>query len=295
MKKLNYIILGIIVSILIVLYVLFPSAPNNLYSKYIGSKITVDKKDNNSKDIEPVQPNDNSKEKDDQEDLEPVPDTPPPTPIEEEKDTIMIEGKLILTDPASLTVLVNKERNLPENYTPNNLVIGDFTKINYVLKQQIDKNRVRIEVLPYLEQLFAKAKADDITIYVSSAYRSYNTQKSIFAWNQSVYGAEKANTISAHAGQSEHQTGLAIDFTSKSVNFDLVERFEQTPEGIWLANNAYKYGFILRYPKNKSNITGYVYEPWHFRFVGQELASEIHKNDLTLEEYFKENSAIAEP
>ncbi|MDF2606606.1 MAG: hypothetical protein K0S34_801 [Bacillales bacterium] len=286
MKKPIYITIGLLILTLIALYVLYPNVPDKLYNKYFQSKITEEKKDNNSKDDEQVQPNDTPPIVEGTEKPDPSPVSPSPSPIEEEKDTIMIEGKLILTDPASLTVLVNKERNLPENYTPNNLVIGDFSKINYVLKQQIDKNRVRIEVLPYLEQLFAEAKANGITIYVSSAYRSYNTQKSIFAWNQSVYGAEKANTVSAHAGQSEHQTGLAIDFTSKSVNFDLVERFEQTPEGKWLANNAYKFGFILRYPKNKSNITGYVYEPWHFRYVGQELAAEIYKSNITLEEYF---------
>ena len=95
-------------------------------------------------------------------------------------------------------------------------------------------------------------------------------------------GKEAADTYSARAGYSEHQTGLAVDIYNKVLPYT---SFEETEEFTWMQENAYKYGFILRFPKDKTNITGYQYESWHYRYVGKEVAKEIHENNLTLEEY----------
>lgn len=126
------------------------------------------------------------------------------------------------------------------------------------------------------------AKELGLNIYISSGFRSYSTQKSLYNRYVSNAGKTEADTYSARAGHSEHQTGLAFD-----VN-DISQAFANTKEGIWLAENAYKYGFILRYPKDKSDETGYIYEPWHFRYVGTEIASKLYNNGewITLEDYF---------
>lgn len=114
---------------------------------------------------------------------------------------------------------------------------------------------------------------------IISAYRSYYSQKRIFNGWVDMYGFEYASTVSSQAGHSEHQTGLTMDLDS------LDESYGDTPEGIWLAQNCYKYGFIIRYPKGKENITGYSYEPWHIRYLGKSTAKLVYSSGLTLEEF----------
>lgn len=128
----------------------------------------------------------------------------------------------------------------------------------------------------------AGAKADGLNIYISSGFRSYSTQKSIYNRYVNRDGVEKADTYSARAGHSEHQSGLAFD-----VNI-ISDAFIGTPEAIWLADHCYEYGFILRYPQGKSDETGYKFEPWHFRYVGAELAEILYDggNWITMEDYF---------
>ncbi len=104
-------------------------------------------------------------------------------------------------------------------------------------------------------------------------------------------GKEVANKTVAYPGQSEHQTGLAMDVSSHKMGFKLHQSFGETIEGIWLANNAPKFGFIIRYPKGKEHITGYKYEPWHLRYVGVQVAEEIAQKGITLEEYLSENKS----
>src|SRR5699024_2575641 len=99
-------------------------------------------------------------------------------------------------------------------------------------------------------------------------------------------GIEAANRYSAKPGQSEHQTGLVMDITSESVNFDLSEDFGKTPEGEWVANNAHLFGFIIRYPEGKEDITGYIYEPWHLRYLSPDVATAVFESELTYEEFF---------
>ncbi|HHY82587.1 MAG TPA: M15 family metallopeptidase [Clostridiales bacterium] len=184
-------------------------------------------------------------------------------------------------NPDAIDVLVNRTYILPSSYVPSNLVIPDvpFTpKSNYRL--------LREEAAAALEEMFKSALDDGIKLYAHSGYRSYINQKGIFQKNVSKYGSvEKASRISAKPGESEHQTGLAVDITSKSVNYKLVSSFSRTAEGKWIAENAHKFGFIIRYPKDKEDITGFIYEPWHIRYLGVELATEVYNSGLTFEEF----------
>lgn len=171
-------------------------------------------------------------------------------------------------------VIANKTYSLPSNFAPNNLVA-----INGYIK-----------VVDYVKDAFlslsSDAKAIGLNIYASSGYRSYSNQKYIYENYVSMDGKENADRYSARAGYSEHQTGLAIDVNTIDMTFD------NTSESVWLRENAYKYGFIIRYPKGKEDITGYMYEPWHIRYVGKELSNKLYKDGsyITLEEYYGINS-----
>lgn len=119
---------------------------------------------------------------------------------------------------------------------------------------------------------------------IGSAYRSAATQTDLFNSYVASAGYDEANMYSAHPGHSEHQTGLAVDISTTSQQCYLDECFIGTSDGQWLADNAYKFGFTLRYPKGKEAITGYNFEPWHYRYVGVALATALHQSGLTLEE-----------
>ena len=138
------------------------------------------------------------------------------------------------------------------------------------------------DVISKANQMFAAAKKEGLNIYISSGFRSYNTQKTLYNNYVNRDGKVAADTYSARPGHSEHQTGLAFDVNQISSAFD------NTPEAKWLANNCYKFGFILRYPKGKDGETGYRYESWHFRYVGNDLASKLYNggNWITMESYF---------
>ena len=123
-------------------------------------------------------------------------------------------------------------------------------------------------------------------LYARSGYRSYKTQEGLYTAAVERDGKDQADKYSAMPGRSEHQAGLAVDITSEGMNYRLEEGFGATPEGIWAAKNAHRFGFILRYPRGKEDITGYSYEPWHFRYVGEILAGEIFRRGLTLEEFY---------
>ncbi|WP_243354461.1 M15 family metallopeptidase [Bacillus litorisediminis] len=195
-----------------------------------------------------------------------------------------------VANPTAITVMVNKSFKLPDSYRPADLVRPN---VAFVFgNQQLEKALLREEAARALESLFAQAKKEGITLLAASGYRSYETQNVLFENEVKQVGYEKASMAVAYPGTSEHQTGLAMDITAASVNYILTEEFGNKPEGKWLANNAHKFGFILRYPLGKESITGYQYEPWHFRYVGTEMAAEIFQNKLTLEEYFKQKQGV---
>ncbi|RWZ55249.1 D-alanyl-D-alanine carboxypeptidase family protein [Halobacillus fulvus] len=193
------------------------------------------------------------------------------------------DGLVIVGDPESVEVVVNKERKLPEGYIPPDLRVPD---VSFSFDEDHPKKQMRAEAAGALERLFKAAEAQGIELVAASGYRSYERQKSIYERNVEVYGEEETNTFSAKPGTSEHQTGLAMDVTSAAMAFRLDQSFIDTPEGSWLADNAHQYGFVIRYPEGKTDITGYTYEPWHLRYVGKETAIEVYKQESTLEEFF---------
>lgn len=147
--------------------------------------------------------------------------------------------------------------------------------------------QLRSEAAKALERMFAAANADGVQLMLSSGYRSYSYQTGLYNGYVKSNGAAAADNFSARPGHSEHQTGLAADIEPTSRHCELQACFAQTPEGQWLAKDAYKYGFILRYSDDQTSVTGYEPEPWHFRYVGVELAGQMHKvGTKTLEEFF---------
>ncbi|MDI9475715.1 MAG: M15 family metallopeptidase [Natronincolaceae bacterium] len=181
-----------------------------------------------------------------------------------------------------ILVLVNKKRYLDSSYKPNDLVVPN---VKFSFDEEREKKYMRKEAAEALEELFERAYKEGVYIFALSGYRSYSTQKWLFENKASEIGEEKANKIIARPGESEHQTGLAMDITSQSVQFDLKTKFGETEEGKWVKDNAHKFGFIIRYAKDKEGITGYNYEPWHLRYVGKKVAEEIYNKGIALEEY----------
>lgn len=194
----------------------------------------------------------------------------------------LLNDHIIVSDPSNLLVFVNKKNSLPADYVPINLVVPN---VPFPFKEFDSKKLMRQDAASDLEELFRKAVQDNIDLYATSGYRAYDRQKAIFTSNVQKYGMARASQSSAKPGKSEHQTGLAIDISSPTVNFLLTPYFGETREGIWLKENAPKFGFIIRYPQGKEHLTGYQYEPWHIRYVGKEAAKDITNLNLTLEEY----------
>ena len=190
----------------------------------------------------------------------------------------------VVTNPSSLYAVVNKKRNLPSDYVPGDLTVPD---VPFSFSGNAEKKQMRQDAAAALEKLFAGAENDGIELKAVSGYRSYARQQTIFNQNARKEGEEAANRTSARPGQSEHQTGLAMDVSSASVGYALDTRLGEMKEGIWLAAHAAEYGFIIRYPKDKQDETGYTYEPWHIRYVGKEAARDIARSGLTLEQYYE--------
>ena len=180
-------------------------------------------------------------------------------------------------------LLVNKTHPLSKEYVPT-----DMVHIKYCVGNHAESMRY-MRALPaeYFHEMVEAAAAVGYELGIRTAYRSYEQQYNIF-WNYvAIDGEEAANKYSARPGQSEHQTGLCADVTSPSVEYTLTTDYGETPEGIWLSENAHYYGFIIRYPLGKENITGYQYEPWHVRYVGEAPATVMYEQNLTLEEYLQ--------
>ena len=186
-----------------------------------------------------------------------------------------------IDDPASLWVVVNKLRPLnPLDYAAPDLVSVPVPYINAPTLRQ--------EASDQIVAMFAQYQAETGNQMQSqSAYRSYSVQVNVYqGWVNSL-GQAAADLTSARPGHSEHQTGLAMDISGIPATCALDQCFADTDQGLWLAANAYKWGFILRYPNGLTNITGYEFEPWHYRYVGVALATEMHDTGIqTLEEFF---------
>ena len=182
-------------------------------------------------------------------------------------------------------ILVNKSNILPNDYIPKNLIIPN---VKFASCASNEEKMMQGEAAKALEELFTSASKEKITLYGLSAYRSYKAQKQVYDKRVKTVGKKQADKYVAHSGASEHQTGLAIDVTNGDGAKDKLKvDFGQTKEGKWLKSNAQNFGFIMRYPMEKENITGYSYESWHIRYVGVDVAKKIYNKHMVLEEYLK--------
>jgi len=187
-------------------------------------------------------------------------------------------SEIVETDISKNTlVLTNKYNKLDAEFEPKDLV-------NISLQYSYSNKQVTKETNDAYFQMCQDAKKNyNLTLVATSGYRDYELQEGLYEMYVSQSGEKTADTFSARPGHSEHQTGLAIDILSLKSN---MSNFHETAEYEYLKDNSYKFGFILRYPETKEHITGYKFEPWHYRYVGTEVAKYIYENDITFDEYY---------
>jgi len=200
------------------------------------------------------------------------------------------DHKEVSYEDPSIVALVNKQYSLGEDYAPEDLVTVDVPTI----LENPEVNQLRKVAADALKAMFDQAEEAGIYLHARSGYRSYQTQVQLFQGYADKHGEEAANRYSAKPGHSEHQTGLVMDVTSESVNYQLIESFGETEEGKWLSEHAHEFGFIIRYPEGAEDITGYIYEPWHIRYLGVDMATKVYESGLTYEEYLEEEGLIHE-
>jgi D-alanyl-D-alanine carboxypeptidase len=188
-----------------------------------------------------------------------------------------------IDEASSPWAVVNKGRVLPAGYEPGDLVAPG---IPLRLSSTTSEMHLRREAASALELMAAGAKASGANLMLASGYRSYSVQSAVYNSEVKNYGTAQANRESAQPGHSEHQTGLAADLEPADRSCEVTDCFADTVEGKWLAANAYKYDFIIRYQKNNETLTGYRYEPWHIRYIGKDLAAQINASGQTLEQFF---------
>ena len=177
-------------------------------------------------------------------------------------------SKVAIGDPNNILVVVNKKRPLPDGYAPTDLM-----------------GPLRSEAKKNLDSLISGANSSNVNLKIISGYRSQSSQATLYNSYVKRDGQAAADMYSARPGYSEHQTGLAIDLGNTNGSCDLEVCFENTTGGLWIKANVQNYGFIVRYPNGKTDITGYQYEPWHLRYVGIETAKAIYASGKTFEEY----------
>lgn len=185
--------------------------------------------------------------------------------------------KYTINNQSSIYFIVNKQRALPSTFVPQNLVT-------------IGSEQFRSDTAASINSLIQAARNDGINYKIISGYRSYIYQAGVYNGYVKSDGQAKAGTYSARPGHSEHQLGLAADLGNGIC--DLQACFGDTKAGKWLSAHAHEYGFIIRYQKGKENLTGYQYEPWHIRYVGNNLAEKIHQSGKTMEQFFGLSSAL---
>ena len=187
------------------------------------------------------------------------------------------------------TFLVNKDHLLSSDYVPENLVITDDNENNFHdYKDPNFKPMISADILPYFEAMQKAAEALGLRkIIVDSGYRPYEYQQVIFDKSVAEKGLEETLRLVSLPGSSEHQTGLAIDIAYMDNGVYIEKTSDVDPEIMWLKENAHKFGFILRYPEGKEDVTNIQYERWHYRFVGVEMATILYAEGITLDEYYE--------
>ncbi len=223
-----------------------------------------------------------------------VDEASPPNGIKQTAPPLVLKDKVLATKYVApppiivtnkgnnLLVLINKTVRLPSSYVPPNLVALDKS-----IKTSWSGMQLRREAANALLKMINDAKKKGFKLNVNSTHRSYQTQVATYNYWVSQVGAAEADRFSARPGHSQHQLGTTVDITSASVDNKLVASFGNTPEGKWLAQNGYKYGFVLAYPAGYEHITGYIYEPWHFRYIGVENAKKMKNSGFILELFLK--------
>ncbi|MGE3960541.1 MAG: D-alanyl-D-alanine carboxypeptidase family protein [Dehalococcoidia bacterium] len=192
-------------------------------------------------------------------------------------------------DP-DLHQLVSKQYSLAADYVPPEL---ESIPANWLMGGQ--SGLLRADVLEALEPMMSAAWEDEgVDLRIRSAYRSYEEQVRTFNYWVATVGEEQARRESAEAGHSEHQLGTTMDFADPYNGWELLESFADSPSGLWLAEHAWEYGFALSYPEDGEAITGYIYEPWHHRYIGIEAAAAWRESGLTLIEFLEELNAKAD-
>lgn len=201
--------------------------------------------------------------------------TPTPTP------TIDPESDPRFTSTDSVLIFANKKHKLPDGYEPSDLTL-------LTVPTAYGDVYMRQEASDAMSNMIAAANAEGVYPVVTTAYRDYSFQESLYNGYVERDGVEAADTYSSRPGYSDHQTGLAADISCESNSYNLNQDFENTAEGQWLAQHAHEYGFVMRYPNGKESVTGYTYEPWHFRYIGVEEATNLYNTDpnMTMEEYY---------
>lgn len=180
-------------------------------------------------------------------------------------------------------MIVNRNNTLSSDYVPEELVLSEIDFVSYIETRYLAKSTAEAA-----KAMFEAAKEEGIILLGASGYRSYEVQEILYNSRVENEGQEEADRYTAKPGQSEHQTGLALDILSEDYQ-DMDDNFDSTEAYAWLKDNCYKYGFILRYPPGKEDITGFLYEPWHYRYIGNnEVAKDIMDRNLTFEQYIEE-------
>lgn len=195
--------------------------------------------------------------------------TPSPSPSAQAVD---------ITSDDSIDRIVNRSHPVDPSYVPADLVIPDVPMNN--------TQTIRKEAADAMKEMFDAADQDGIHLYLISGYRSYETQVSLYHTYLARFGNDYTEHLDCHPGASEHQLGLAADFGTVDQACELSTCFSDTDASQWLMNNAWKYGWILRYPQGKEAVTGIMYSPWNYRYAGKEEAGKIHDSGLTMEEYY---------
>lgn len=242
-------------------------------------------KDNNSSNETKNQLNINNKENIDEENTNETTSNLENAPLNNQEYKNLIDGEYLTSKGYTLKIengiasidgqlIVNKTYSIPESYQP--------TDPYQAITTERCNNCINKEVMEAFKLMQSDATSIGLNIYIASGYRSYSYQERLYNNYSAVDGMSQADTYSARPGNSEHQTGLCFDLN------DVDDIFANTDEGRWINANAYLYGFIIRYPKGKENVTGYQYESWHLRYVGKDLAEKLYNNGdwITMEEYY---------
>lgn len=205
------------------------------------------------------------------------------------EDRVAEASMALSPNPNDILVLVNKQSAITSEHVPQDLT---KVKVPFSFVSDNEEQMMRQEAAKALEKMFEAAENEQIRLIAVSGYRSYESQKALCDQYVQTRGEKYAARYCAQPGTSEHQTGLAMDIGSAVATEPLGDKFGDTAEGQWVAKHAAEFGFIIRYPKGKEEITGYAYEPWHLRYVGIETATVIMDQGITLEEYFMEHNKL---